>query len=62
MSSATCSFILEEKEEQRGLEKRKKVSKYYINKNKPQYKSEVDISVLLHNRNKELCSRSIILI
>ena len=41
------------KEEQRGVEKRKKVSKYYINKNKPQYKSEVDISVLLHNRNKE---------
>ena len=55
MSTATCSFILEDrmKEEQRGVEKRKKVSKYYINKNKPQYKSEVDISVFLHNRNKE---------
>ena len=33
------------------LEKRKKVSIYYINKKKPQYKSEMDISVLLHNRN-----------
>ena len=51
MSTAKCSFILEEKEEQRGVEKRKKVSMYYINKKKPQYKSEMDISVLLHKRN-----------
>lgn len=33
-----------------GIEKRKKVSKYYINKKKPQYKSSIEISVLLNNR------------